>query len=72
MIGDTVFSGRFTGRDTCIASFNRNTHQVRDTIPADRLLVSDVAEGWEPLCKFLGVAVPARAFTRNYRCNAPD
>ena len=62
MVGDTVFSGRPADRDTCIAAFNRNTQQVRDTIPADRLLVFDVAEGWEPLCKFLGVAVPARAF----------
>jgi hypothetical protein len=62
MVGDTVFSGRPNDRDTCIAAFNRNTQQVRDTIPADRLLVFDVAEGWEPLCRFLGVAVPATAF----------
>jgi hypothetical protein len=62
MVGDTVFSGRPADRDTCIAAFNRNTQQVRDTIPADRLLVFDVAEGWEPLCRFLGVAVPAGAF----------
>jgi hypothetical protein len=62
MVGDTVFSGKPTDRDICIAAFNRNTQQVRDTIPADRLLVFDVAEGWEPLCRFLGVAVPERAF----------
>ena len=27
-------------------------------IPASRLLVFDVAEGWEPLCRFLDVPVP--------------
>jgi Sulfotransferase domain len=62
MVGDTVFSGRPTDRDICIAAYNRNTQQVRDAIPAHRLLVFDIAEGWEPLCKFLGVAVPPTAF----------
>ncbi|HEY1457021.1 MAG TPA: sulfotransferase [Solirubrobacteraceae bacterium] len=32
--------------------------QVKRTIPADRLLVWEVAEGWEPLCAFLEVPVP--------------
>jgi Sulfotransferase domain len=32
--------------------------QVKATIPADRLLVWQVSEGWEPLCEFLEVAVP--------------
>jgi hypothetical protein len=27
-------------------------------IPPERLLVYDVAEGWAPLCAFLGVPVP--------------
>jgi hypothetical protein len=27
-------------------------------VPAERLLVYEVAEGWEPLCDFLGVPVP--------------
>ncbi len=62
MVGDTVFSGKFTDRDTCIAAYNRNNQQVRDTIPANRLLVFDVAEGWEPLSKFLGVPAPSTAF----------
>jgi len=40
------------------------THEeeVRDTIAADRLLVWSVTEGWEPLCAFLGVPVPADPF----------
>ena len=32
--------------------------QVKREIPAERLLVFDVSEGWAPLCQFLGVAVP--------------
>lgn len=27
-------------------------------VPRDRLLVSDVASGWAPLCEFLGVPFP--------------
>ena len=31
---------------------------VREVIPASRLLVYELAQGWEPLCAFLGVPVP--------------
>jgi hypothetical protein len=37
-------------------AFNQN---VRDAVPADRLLEWSVSEGWGPLCEFLGVDVPA-------------
>lgn len=62
MVGDKVFGGKPADRETCIAAFKRNNEQVRDTIPAKRLLVFDVAEGWGPLCKFLNVPVPSTAF----------
>ncbi len=35
---------------------------VAQTVPADRLLVFDVRDGWEPLCRFLGVPVPQANF----------
>jgi hypothetical protein len=35
---------------------------VRTAIPPDRLLVFTVTEGWAPLCRFLGVPVPATPF----------
>jgi hypothetical protein len=37
---------------------------VKASIDADRLLVFDVSEGWEPLCAFLDKPVPATAFPR--------
>jgi hypothetical protein len=37
----------------------RHTEQVKAAIPAERLLVWEVGEGWGPLCEFLGVEVPA-------------
>ena len=35
---------------------------MRQAVPADRLLEYEVKQGWEPLCDFLGVAVPAEPF----------
>lgn len=52
------FGGRFEDREHAIEVFNRHTEQVKAQVPADRLLVYEVKEGWEPLCRFLGVPVP--------------
>ena len=35
---------------------------VKNYVPKDRLLVFDVKEGWNPLCKFLEVPVPNAPF----------
>jgi hypothetical protein len=40
------------------AAMERYNQEVRDTVPADRLLEWKPADGWEPLCKFLEVPVP--------------
>jgi len=45
-------------------AFAAHQSAVRAAIPADRLLVYQVKEGWGPLCAFLGVPVPAAAFPR--------
>ena len=44
--------------------FNAHNERVKAVIPADRLLVFDVRQGWQPLCAFLGVAVPDTPFPR--------
>ena len=31
---------------------------MKSVVPKDQLLVFDVSEGWEPLCKFLDLPVP--------------
>jgi Sulfotransferase domain len=45
-------------------AFNAHNEAVKRTIPADRLLVYDVKEGWGPLCAFLGAPVPDEPFPR--------
>lgn len=44
--------------------FRRHTEAVVAGVPKDRLLVFNVAEGWEPLCAFLGVPVPGTPYPR--------
>ena len=62
-----VFGG--LDRESSIKAYRRNNAKVREVIPADRLLVFTPADGWEPLCRFLGVATPAGDFPRS---NARD
>jgi hypothetical protein len=57
-----TFGCKPTDRDGVLAAYRRRTEEVRAAIPPERLLVFDVAEGWTPLCRFLGVAVPDAPF----------
>ncbi|MFI9550123.1 sulfotransferase family protein [Nonomuraea endophytica] len=44
--------------------FNRHTAEVTAALPADRVLVYESGQGWEPLCAFLGVAIPDEPYPR--------
>jgi hypothetical protein len=43
-------------------AFTTHNDAVKASIPASHLLVYEAKQGWEPLCKFLGVPVPTEAF----------
>ena len=49
-------------KDDIVAAYERHNAEVRASAPADRFLDFDVAQGWEPLCAFLGVPVPDEPF----------
>jgi sulfotransferase family protein len=55
---EDVFGGRFEERGYAIGVFERWNDEVKRRVPAERLLVYEVKDGWEPLCDFLGIAVP--------------
>jgi hypothetical protein len=57
-----TFGGRFADREHAVRVFTEHNAAVRREIPADRLLEFDVAQGWQPLCDFLGVPVPDEPF----------
>lgn len=45
-----------------IETMERHTEAVEAAVPADRLLVWSVTEGWAPLCEFLELPVPEVPF----------
>ncbi|MFI6291756.1 sulfotransferase family protein [Nonomuraea sp. NPDC050790] len=62
LIWQDTFGGRFGEPEHAMEVFRRHNEAVLAEIPADRLLVFDVREGWAPLCEFLGTAVPDHPF----------
>jgi hypothetical protein len=54
--------GTMNDKAKAIAEYNAHIADVKATVPADKLLVFTVTEGWGPLCKFLGVKVPTTPF----------
>jgi hypothetical protein len=56
----------YSDRDSAIAAYRRNNQLVRDTVPAERLLVFHVADGWAPLCEFLELPIPDTDFPHRH------
>jgi sulfotransferase family protein len=59
-----TFDGRFEDKRHAIDVFERHNEAVRAEIDPSRLLVFNVKEGWEPLCRFLDAPVPDEPFPR--------
>lgn len=68
LMNDAVWNGMLRGtmddRKAAIARYNEHTEEVKDTIPADRLLVFSADQGWGPLTRFLGVEYREGDFPR--------
>jgi hypothetical protein len=62
VVWDSLFDGRFEDRDHALRVFHEHNEAVTREVEAARLLVFDVADGWPPLCGFLGVPVPDAPF----------
>ena len=62
LIWGRALKGTMNDRDKALARYHAHIEEVRAAVPPDRLLVFSADQGWEPLCRFLGVAVPADAF----------
>ncbi|HUU67392.1 MAG TPA: sulfotransferase [Methyloceanibacter sp.] len=67
MVNTTVVDNTFGGRldkAHAIAVFNAHNEEVRRSVPPERLLVYESGEGWERLCKFLGVPLPQAPYPK--------
>ena len=60
--GDGSLADCQDNADGLPAAMERWTEEVKANVPADRLLVWDVTQGWEPLCEFLELPVPSDPF----------
>jgi hypothetical protein len=62
LIWNGTFQGRFADMEYAKQVLTDHEAAVRREIPAGRLLVYEVSQGWQPLCDFLGVPVPDERF----------
>lgn len=51
-------------RNNARAAYDRHHREITELVPPEQLLTLRLAEGWEPLCKFLGKPVPDVEFPR--------
>jgi hypothetical protein len=64
LIAERTMGGRPDDKATALACYRRRSAEVAAAVAPERLLVFDVAEGWAPLCAFLGWPVPDTPFPR--------
>jgi len=55
----------FLSKEKLIEAYNEWTEQVKRDVPEEKLLIFHPAQGWKPLCEFLGVPVPNVPFPRS-------
>jgi Sulfotransferase domain len=67
MVNTIVVEKTFGGsldKDHAIQVFNAHNGDVRRSVPREKLLVYESGEGWDPLCDFLGLPVPATPYPK--------
>jgi hypothetical protein len=64
IIWNAIFDGRLEDKDHAIRVYREHEARVKASVPAERLLVFEAREGWEPLCRFLDRPVPDDAYPR--------
>jgi len=64
LIFENTFKGNISDPDHVKSIYEAHNAAIIEAIPADRLLVHNLGDGWEPLCDFLEVAVPETPYPR--------
>jgi sulfotransferase family protein len=62
LIVERTFGGRLEDRAHAKRVFEKHNRAVIALVPPGRLLVYEPGDGWEPICRFLGVPVPDAEF----------
>lgn len=61
---DDLFGRDMQNKERLISVYEAHNARVQEVIPPERLLVYEVAQGWGPLCAFLGLPEPAGPMPR--------
>jgi hypothetical protein len=62
LIWQRSLRGTMADKAEAIARYQAHIDEVKAAVPADKLLIFSVDQGWAPLCAFLGVPRPASDF----------
>jgi len=62
LIWGRFLKGTMDNKQDAISRYNQHIEEIKNQIPADRLLIFSVDQGWEPLCRFLGKEIPKGNF----------
>jgi len=65
MIWDRFHRGTMKSQEAAIDRYEEHIREVKETVPAERLLLFKVSDGWQPLCDFLGEPLPDEPFPRS-------
>ncbi len=57
VIGQDTFKGNWS-KENVIQCYQEHNKKVETNCPKEQLLVFEVAQGWKPLCEFLGKPIP--------------
>ncbi|MFI5134742.1 MAG: sulfotransferase family protein [Chitinophagales bacterium] len=60
-----LLEGKMDDAEWMKKKFTEWNEEVKRTVPAEKLLVYEVKDGWEPLCKFLNVPIPDVPFPKS-------
>lgn len=62
LVWQRFHQGTMRDRGAALARYRQHIDEVKAAVPPQRLLVFSADQGWQPLCDFLGVPVPAAPF----------
>lgn len=59
---ESTFTPRWRDGEAAMAAYTRHNEDVRSRVPEERLVEWQTGDGWEPLCRRLGLDVPDEPF----------
>jgi len=63
-IWGNLFKNNFEDKDFAIRTFNEWIQDIKNTVPAEQLLIFEAKDGWKPLCTFLNKPIPTTPYPK--------